>query len=90
VRQVQDAGSVGITSRANVDMVLMSAQAYQELVDTVAQFMERERSELHKLSNQFMARLDSLQAQDAHVRLDRVMASKGKAKKAPIAGRGFR
>ncbi len=89
VRQVQDAGSLAITSHSNVELVLLTAQSYQALVDTVAQLQARERSELDDLSRQFMARLDSLQHPQAHTRLERVIAARGRAKKAPVAGQGY-
>ncbi len=44
---------------------------------------------LDALSEQFKARLEVLQQPQSHDRLARVLASKGKAKKAPTAGKDF-
>lgn len=89
VRQVHDQGSLAITNHSNVELVMLSAGVYQSLLDTIETLQARERAELDALSEQFKTRLQTLQQPQAHDRLARVLASKGKAKKAPIAGKTF-
>jgi len=89
VRQVHDQGSLAITSHSSVELVMLSAGVYQSLLDTIEKLQARERAELDALSEQFKARLETLQQPQAHDRLARMLASKGKAKKAPIAGKTF-
>jgi hypothetical protein len=89
VRQVQDQGSLAITNHSTVELVLLTAGTYQALLDLVARLQARERSEIDDLSNQFTARLEILQQPQAHERLAGMLASKGKAKTAPVAGKTF-
>ncbi|MBK6351131.1 MAG: type II toxin-antitoxin system Phd/YefM family antitoxin [Steroidobacteraceae bacterium] len=89
VRQVRDRGSLAITSHSSVELVMLSAGVYQSLLDTIEKLQARERAELDALAEQFKARLETLQQPQAHDRLARLLASKGKAKKAPIAGKTF-
>ena len=58
-------------------------------LDTLAELRSREQAEIDALSEQFKARLEVLQQPQSHDRLARVLASKGKAKKAPAAGSDF-
>jgi PHD/YefM family antitoxin component YafN of YafNO toxin-antitoxin module len=89
VRQVKDQGSLAITHHSTVELVLLTAGTYQSLLDLVTRLQARERSELDDLSGQFTARLESLQRRDSHDRLARVLKSKGKARKPPVAGKGY-
>ena len=89
VRQVHDQGVVAITNHSTVELVVLSAGAYQSLLDTLAELRSHEQAEIDALAEQFKARLAVLQQPQAHDRLARVLASKGKAKKAPTAGSDF-
>ena len=89
VRQVHDRGSLAITSHSNVELVMLSAGVYQSLLDTIEKLQARERAELDALGEQFKSRLEILQQPQAHDRLAAMLASKGKAKKAPRAGKTF-
>lgn len=89
VRQVHDQGSLAITSHSSVELVMLSAGVYQSLLDTIEKLQARERAELDALAGQFRARLAILQQPKAHDRLADMLASKGKAKKAPRAGKTF-
>lgn len=89
VRQVHEHGSLAITNHSSVELVLLTAGTYQSLLDLVARLQARERSELDELSKQFKARLEVLQNSQAHEQLAGVLASKGKAKKTPVAGESF-
>ena len=55
-------------------------------LDTLAELRSREQADIDALSERFKARLAVLQQPQSHDRLARVLASKGKAKKAPRAG----
>jgi hypothetical protein len=68
---------------------MLSAGAYQSLLDTIDKLQARERAELDTLAEQFRQRLEILQQPQAHDRLADVLASQGKAKRAPIAGKTF-
>ncbi len=89
VRQVQDRGVVAITHHSSVDLVLLSAGAYRSLREQLQALQAREQAEIDALSEQFKARLESLQHPQAHDRLAKVMAAKGKARKAPTAGTSY-
>jgi len=89
VRQVQDHGSLAITNHSTVELVLLTAGTYQSLLDLVDRLQTRERSDLDELSAQFKTRLEALQRPQARDRLAGVLRSKGKAKKAPRAGKSF-
>jgi PHD/YefM family antitoxin component YafN of YafNO toxin-antitoxin module len=89
VRQVHDQGVVAITHHSSVELVVLSAGTYQSVLDTLAELRSREQAELDALAEQFRARLAVLQQPQSHDRLARVLASKGRARKAPKAGKGF-
>lgn len=89
VRQVQKTGGLAITHHSSVEMVILTAEKYQALVDAAVKSQARERSELEALSAQFMSRLDSLQHPGARERLASVMDAKGRASTPPIAGESY-
>ncbi|HMN45880.1 MAG TPA: hypothetical protein PKE27_14980 [Povalibacter sp.] len=89
VRQVQAQGSLAITNHSTVEMVLLTAGTYQSLLDLVSRLQAREKSEIDQLSEQFKARLATLNDPKARDRLSSVLASKGRARKKPIAGENF-
>ncbi len=89
VRQVHDQGVVAITNHSSVELVVLSAGTYQSVLDTLAELRSREQAELDALAEQFNARLEVLQQPQSHDRLARVLASKGRARKAPKAGKDF-
>jgi len=89
VRQVQTQGSLAITNHATVEMVLLTAGAYQSLLDLVSRLQAREKSEIDELSDQFKARLAVLQDPQSRGRMKSLLAAKGRANKAPIAGESF-
>ena len=89
VRQVQAQGSLAITNHSTVEMVLLTAGTYQSLLDLVSRLQAREKSEIDQLSDQFKVRLANLEDPQARGRLNDLLASKGRAKKKPIAGESF-
>jgi PHD/YefM family antitoxin component YafN of YafNO toxin-antitoxin module len=89
VRQVHDRGVVAITNHSSVELVMLSAGTYQSVLDTLAELRSRDQADLDALAEQFKARLEVLQHPQAHERLERVLASKGRARKAPKSGKDF-
>ncbi|MCZ8130450.1 MAG: type II toxin-antitoxin system Phd/YefM family antitoxin [Steroidobacteraceae bacterium] len=89
VRQVLKTGSLAITQRSNVELVMLSAERYQALVDTIARLEARERSELEELTAQFTSRLDKLQAPEAAARVAEVLDARGRAITPPVAGASY-
>jgi prevent-host-death family protein len=89
VRQVQSQGSLAITNHSNVQMVLLTAETYQSLVDLVDRLQAREQSGIDELSEEFKTRLAALQDPQARQRVGKLLAAKGKARKSPVAGKTF-
>jgi prevent-host-death family protein len=89
VREVHEAGSVAITNHSAVEMVLVDAATYEQLVAGAAAFKAREKSVLDQLVTQFDQRLAVLQLPDASARAEAVFGRKGKLKKRPKAGAAY-
>jgi prevent-host-death family protein len=89
VRQVQQMGSVAVTSHATVEMVLVDAAAYQKLASEIAALNAREQSVLDALTNRFNTRLAALQQPGAGDKLNAVFAARGKLVRRPKAGASF-
>jgi PHD/YefM family antitoxin component YafN of YafNO toxin-antitoxin module len=95
VRLVHQSGSVAITNHANIEMVLVDAEAYRELTRMAQAMKERNRATLEQLNERFSERLAVLQQPDAHDRLDSLLATRsrsprGKSKDAaPKAGPAY-
>lgn len=92
LRQVQKEGSVAITSHSTIEMVMMAASAYREMVDLFSELMARERKvKLDDLERRFDERLAVLQHPEARSRLDAMIEQRGKlaSGKRPVAGESF-
>jgi prevent-host-death family protein len=89
VREVRAAGSVAITNHSSVEVVLVNADAYRELVASAAALKEREAVVLDQLAAQFQQRLASLQAPDAAAKAAAAFQRKGKLASRPKAGAAF-
>jgi len=89
VRQVQESGSVAVTSHSTVEMVLLTAATYRRLVEEVAAFNAREQAALDELAERFQARLALLQQPDAGDKVDAVFAARGKLARRPRAGAAY-
>ena len=89
VRQVQQVGSVAVTSHSTIEMVLVDAATYRRLAGEVAAFNAREQSVLEELANRFNARLAVLQKPGAGDKAEAVFAARGKFKRRPRAGASF-
>jgi prevent-host-death family protein len=89
VRQVHKSGSVAITNHANIEMVLLDAATYEQLVGHAAALKQKEQSVLDDLHKQFDAELAVLQHADANQKVDALFEAKGKTKQRPKAGASF-
>lgn len=89
VRQVQESGSVAVTNHSNVEMVLLTAAAYNQLVEDAQASKAREQSVLDELGRRFDARLDVLQQPGAAQKAGGLFAAKGKLGRRPKAGETF-
>jgi prevent-host-death family protein len=89
VREVREAGSVAITNHSSVEVVLVNAEAYRQLVASAAALKEREASVLEQLSAQFNERLARLQGPDARDQAGAVFQRKGRLTTRPKAGTAF-
>jgi hypothetical protein len=85
-REVREAGRVAVTTHKRVEMVIMSAGEYTNLMRRVSEAETRQQTVLDQLSARFDERLASLQAPDAAGKVDDLFAAKGRAKVKPKAG----
>mgnify|MGYP003493936837 CR=1 FL=1 len=86
LRQVQQSGSVAVTSHSNVEMVMLDAAHYQQLVESLDAHQERERAALDQLTQSFNANLAALQRPDAKLKAAAVFGARGKLVRRPKAG----
>jgi hypothetical protein len=89
VRLVQELGSVAVTSHSAVEMVLLRAATYRQLVQEILALNAREQSLLDELASRFNSRLATLQQPDAGQKVQALLAAKGKVKRRPKAGASF-
>jgi prevent-host-death family protein len=89
VRQVQQSGSVAVTNHSTVEMVLLTAATYNQLVEDAQALKAREQSVLDELGRRFDARLGVLQQPDAAAKVGKLFAAKGKLEQRPKAGDTF-
>lgn len=88
-RQVREQGSVAITNHSAVEMVLVDAATYRQLITDMLALKAREQSVLEDLKGRFNARLAVLQAADAQQRVAGLFDTKGKGATRPKAGATF-
>jgi prevent-host-death family protein len=92
VRQVQESGSLAVTNHSTVEMVLLTAATYNQLVEDAQAVKAREQSVLDELGRRFDARLGVLQQPDAAQQVGKLFAAKGKLHRLgrrPKAGDSF-
>lgn len=89
VREVREAGSVAITNHSAVEVVLVNAEAYRQLVASAAALKQREAAVLDQLSAQFNQRLASLQAPAPGAKAAAVFQRRGRLSTRPKAGTSF-
>ncbi|AGU52887.1 prevent-host-death family protein [Variovorax paradoxus B4] len=89
VRQVQKTGSLAVTNHSTVEMVLLTAATYNQLVEDAQALKAREQSVLDELGRRFDVRLGVLQQPDAAAQVGKLFAAKGKLGRRPKAGDTF-
>ncbi|MBT2332346.1 type II toxin-antitoxin system prevent-host-death family antitoxin [Variovorax paradoxus] len=89
VRQVQQSGSVAVTNHSTVEMVLLTAATYNQLVEEEQARKAREQSVLDELGRRFDVRLGVLQQPAAAAQVGKLFAAKGKLGRRPKAGDTF-
>ena len=89
VRLVHQMGSVAITNHSTVEMVLLDADTYRKLSESLQAAKLREASVLDELSSRFDMRLATLQQPDTGLKVGNLMNAKGKLKQRPKAGASY-
>jgi hypothetical protein len=89
VRLVQELGSVAVTNHSTVEMVLLRAATYRQLVQEISELNAREQVVLDELASRFNSHLAALQQSDAAQKVQALLAVKGKLAKRPKAGASF-
>jgi hypothetical protein len=89
VRLVRELGSVAVTNHSAVEMVLLNAAIYRQLVKEVRALNAREQLVLDELAARFNARLAALQQPDAGQKMQELFAAKGKLIRRAKAGASF-
>jgi hypothetical protein len=89
VRLVQELGSVAVTNHSTVEMVLIRAATYRQLVQEISALNAREQSVLDELAGRFNSRLATLQQPNAGRKVRGLLAAKGKLTRRPKAGTAF-
>lgn len=65
VRHVKSAGSVAITNHSEVEVVLLSANLYSNILDELKRLDVKDSNVLTELKDRFNQRLESLQSPDS-------------------------
>lgn len=89
VRLVRQSGSVAVTNHAAVEMVLLDAATYRQLVQDVLALKAREQAALDDLAKRFNERLVVLQQQDAAQKVAALVKARGKLARRPKAGTAY-
>ncbi|MDN8613458.1 type II toxin-antitoxin system prevent-host-death family antitoxin [Variovorax ginsengisoli] len=89
VRQVRQSGSVAITNHAAVEMVLLDAATYQQLIEDLQTLGAREQTVLAELSARFDSRLAVLRQPEAARQVGDLFAARGRLARRPKAGASF-
>jgi hypothetical protein len=86
-RQVRQSGSVAVTRRGKVEMVLVEADLYRRMTGRIpAKHLLRDQAILDELTRRFDADLAVLQQPDARDKIQAVLDAGGKFKNRPKAG----
>lgn len=92
-RAVRQAGSVAVTNRSAVEMVLVDAAVYREMTEKIHELEIREQARLEQtlnaLSDRFDARLAVLNQPDAQTKLQELLDADGQNFNRPIAGKTY-
>ena len=85
-REVREMGRIAVTTHKRIEMVIMSAGEYSDLMRKVTEVESRQQGVLDQLEARFDERLARLQAPDAAEKVNNLFAAKGRAKTKPKAG----
>jgi prevent-host-death family protein len=89
VRQVNRSGIGAVTNHSTVEMVLMPAAGYEQLLDELASLRAQRQNTLDELTQRFNTRLAVLQAPDAGAKVDALFDARGALAPRPKAGSTF-
>jgi prevent-host-death family protein len=89
VREVRARGSVAVTHHNKVEMVVVEAERYREMAALAEGITGQREAALAELAAEFDRRLDALRTPGTRRRFADAMASKGRVKPRPKAGRSF-
>jgi hypothetical protein len=89
VRLVQELGSVAVTNHSTVEMVLLRAATYRQLVQEISALNAREHVVLDELASRFNSHLAALDLPDVAQIVQAVFAAKGKLAQRVKAGTSF-
>ncbi|MCW5624563.1 MAG: type II toxin-antitoxin system prevent-host-death family antitoxin [Burkholderiales bacterium] len=90
VRLVRESGSVAVTNHTKVEMVLVDASRYRQLIEEIQKIRTREQAALDELAQRFNARLAVLQEPGASQKVQALFDAKGKlSKRRPKAGTSY-
>lgn len=89
VREVRASGSVAVTNHDKVEMIVMDADAYREMMALVEGAKARQQATLTELTAEFDRHLADLKAADARKRVEAAMTSRGRVTPRPKAGSSY-
>lgn len=89
VRQVNRSGIAAVTNHATVEMVLMPAAGYEQLLDELQSLRAQRQDSLDELTQRFNARLAVLQQPDAVAKVDALFDAGATHARRPKAGSTF-
>jgi len=89
VREVRARGQVAITQHGKVEMVLLDADHYREMMARIQGVEKRNRTALAELGAEFDRHLATLQAPKARKKAEAAMKSRGRVSPRPKAGMSF-
>jgi prevent-host-death family protein len=89
IRQVQEQGRVAITSHSTIEVVIVDAAIYAQMVEALDVARRQDDSLLAKLTARFDARLGVLQEPTAPGKLAKVLDARGKLRRRPKAGASY-
>ncbi len=89
VREVRVSGSVAVTHHDMVEMVVVEAGRYREMAALVDSAERRQTDTLAELVAEFDQRLAELRVPDSRQRVEKALASRGRATPRPKAGASF-
>ncbi len=89
VPQVQEQGRVAITTHSNVELVMVDANVYEQMVEALDAARSHDDVILAKLAARFDSRLSGLREPAASGKVDKLVKARGKLRKRPKAGASY-